>query len=331
MFLRVSGKLVLDVTGVYAEAGTYNGQFYYRRGTNNWYIWFDSFLTLWFISHALGALDGYLWGGPAIVLGTYTPGGPSSGIATVEEYVSWRNNYLQAEWKFDENGTGTIFTDTKAGLFPILCPSPTVTSDYSAAGKFGRALSPNLILPVSPYLRTADIGNTDLVYDEFSIRCYLKIIDVTSMPLVVLRFAGSQYNYHIQISNDRMSFSVFHPSPPGNISQMFSNMHIGFYGDSVWREYLFTFQKQAATPRMRIFIKGIDESDYSSEGSFNESVRTDINSYLCVQGNVGVYVPEYVIDQLQIFNKAMIPEDFIVNELVDQSLIYPGIPQLAGF
>lgn len=103
---------------------------------------------------------------------------------------------------------------------------------------------------------------------------------------------------------------------------------INYYMDNIWREFLFTFKKQVGTPRIRIFINNVDETDYAAEVSYNENTKTG-DGFFGVGDGISEF-EEFVIDRLQIFNKVMVPDDFIGNELVNQSLIYLNIPQLSG-
>lgn len=329
MDLRITGTLVPDATGIYTERGTYNGEFYYGRMDDAYYVWSTGF-DQWVLSTLPGNPSVHSWiKNSANVIGTYDPWLVATGIAT--SYIMTWHDYLQAEWQFDENGAGNTFADSKAGLFPLITPSPTITSDYSVVGKFGRGFCPNKIVAVPPYPRTAELADNELVYNEFSLRFWMQVNPITATSIYIFQRntgGGIRTSYVPFIRYGVGNIGIF-VSHAVNTSFGYSiDKGAGYYEDGVWREYLISFKKQVSTPRIKIFINGIDETDYASEASYDEDVLADVLSRFMIAGTVESDYAEYALDRLQIFNKAMVPNDFIGNELIDENLIYPGLSQL---
>lgn len=85
--MRITGTLSPDATGIYTEAGTYGGSPYFRRGTDSWYLWrhytSDGY---WRITEAVGTSTAGVarWANSSTdPVGTYSPGSPATGTATV--------------------------------------------------------------------------------------------------------------------------------------------------------------------------------------------------------------------------------------------------------
>jgi hypothetical protein len=82
--VTVTGTLNPDATGTYTAAGTYNGRAYYRRGSDNWYLYWFASISNWFISPTLPYVSGDAWyASRQTIPGTFTPGGAATGTATV--------------------------------------------------------------------------------------------------------------------------------------------------------------------------------------------------------------------------------------------------------
>jgi hypothetical protein len=334
MNLRVTGTLVPDATGIYTERGTYNGEPYYESLDDLWFIWWTG--SQWILSTACGNPSVHSWIRNYInVIGDYDPYLVTSGIATVASYIMGWRDYLKAEWEFNEVGSETQLADSKAGLYPIILPGTTVASDYTVAGKFAAGFCPNKIVSVSPYPRTAELALTDLVWNEFSLRFWMKINQIisTSIQLFSRETGGGTLNSYypgLRIDEGDIMLGVGHGGGIASVGYSIDK-GVGYYIDGVWREYLLSFKKQAATPRIKIFINGIDETNYARETSYDLDVYADVYSRFMIAGTVDSDYAEYALDRLQVFDKAMVPADFLGTEIIDQSLIYPGVPQLAGF
>ena len=88
--LTVSGTLNPDVTGTYTVGGMQNGKPYWRRGSDNWFVWWRSAgLTDWRLTSELGnGVTTYRWstyGNPdtSLLNASFNPLGSSTGTATV--------------------------------------------------------------------------------------------------------------------------------------------------------------------------------------------------------------------------------------------------------
>lgn len=78
--------LTPDATGLYFDAGEYNGKRSYQRAPNGWFLWWESAIEQWGIT-ALRGETGVSWWtrvSPNIE-GAYQAGGDAIGEATVTE------------------------------------------------------------------------------------------------------------------------------------------------------------------------------------------------------------------------------------------------------
>lgn len=82
--MHVSGTLDPDTVCTYHKAGDYGGKPYYIRDDGEWFIWWNSSLSIWVISYGTGVVIGPHWrrNDPNIE-GTYVVAGGASGVATV--------------------------------------------------------------------------------------------------------------------------------------------------------------------------------------------------------------------------------------------------------
>lgn len=82
--MHVSGTLDPDVTCTYHKAGAYGGKPYYIRDDGEWYIWWDTGVSIWIISPGTGVVMGPHWrrNDPNIE-GNYVVAGGAAGVATV--------------------------------------------------------------------------------------------------------------------------------------------------------------------------------------------------------------------------------------------------------
>lgn len=111
---RVTGTLTPDATGDYQEAGTHNGQPYYRRGADDWYILWYTLLRGggWGIANALIpplTLPNWARSGDGIV-GEYSPVRDAVGTASVAESTPTPTTYA----------TLTINDGPHAGRYVVL-------------------------------------------------------------------------------------------------------------------------------------------------------------------------------------------------------------------
>ena len=89
--LIVTGTLTPDATGVYEEAGIFNGQPYYQRTDSAYFIWVltfgDPLNYQWLITDTLGVGGMFYWQKWTPTYepptGIYAPGGFAYGTATV--------------------------------------------------------------------------------------------------------------------------------------------------------------------------------------------------------------------------------------------------------
>ncbi len=135
--VTVSGTSNPDVSGTYTFSGTYNGRPYYRRGSDNWYVWYnnDTYLR-YYITSAVGSRTGNIWSNGTqmsspIIPGTYDPNNGATGnpvIANVTASgiyygatsdVTISGNYTQTAGGYfnagpsliTQNGNGTFTAD----------------------------------------------------------------------------------------------------------------------------------------------------------------------------------------------------------------------------
>lgn len=81
---HVSGVLTPDATGNFFEAGTHDGEPYYRRDDNAWFLWWSDFDHEWVISNLLGVYGVDYWNRFDVeIAGDYNPSAHAVGIATV--------------------------------------------------------------------------------------------------------------------------------------------------------------------------------------------------------------------------------------------------------
>lgn len=79
----VSGTLNPDATGEYSDAGIHNGQPYYARDPNTYFLWWWPADSWWVISTALDNVGRPGCWHSAAILGIYTPAWSYTGDATV--------------------------------------------------------------------------------------------------------------------------------------------------------------------------------------------------------------------------------------------------------
>lgn len=82
---EVTGELNPDVTGIYEDAGEYEGKRSYELVGNGWFLWYSED-DWWYITPERGTVTGKYWVrlDPAIE-GDYNPIGTATGIAAVTE------------------------------------------------------------------------------------------------------------------------------------------------------------------------------------------------------------------------------------------------------
>ena len=76
-----------DFTGTYDTAGWHNSQPYAKCTTAESYIWWDTVTEKWILSLILGVVGGSYWISDNGIIGTYSPAGTATGIATVAKGV----------------------------------------------------------------------------------------------------------------------------------------------------------------------------------------------------------------------------------------------------
>lgn len=116
---RVTGGTEAD--GDYSEAGVYNGQPYYRRGSDEWYLSYRfNRVHLWYISSEVGATGDAYWflsSSSVSPVGEYVPQGTATETATVSEVTIPATTYR----------VSAVAGQTLA---------PDATGDYTEAGVF---------------------------------------------------------------------------------------------------------------------------------------------------------------------------------------------------
>ena len=83
----VTGELSPNATGDYDTAGVCGTKNYGYRPSPNFYLWYDPPFDNWLISAVLGVPGNQYWTSDAGIIGTYSPGGIATGVATVAKGV----------------------------------------------------------------------------------------------------------------------------------------------------------------------------------------------------------------------------------------------------
>jgi hypothetical protein len=238
-----------------------------------------------------------------------------------------------AKYLMDENGTGINYVDSVGGYdLQLILPAST-TADFSIAGKIGRAMkSPNNFLADTTYKNFAGGVASPFICNAFTLfgyfNCdgtagafdpYHRIVDHYYM------FGGTTYQIIFQVDLDitgnRLYFRVGHNGSPDSIV-MSVDRGVGFYFDSVWRQFCCSFIKQAGTPRMKLWINGVNES--TGETSYNDDVINPLASdkiFNICNNQIGLGC-----DNIMFLNDVFVPTDFVNgNELLNHAEIWPNI------
>ncbi len=81
----VSGDITPDVVGYFIEAGTHNGETYYKLQDQDWYLWWDG-STDWIVSEAVGTTGARYWNfTDAAAYGEYGNQGTATGNLSVSD------------------------------------------------------------------------------------------------------------------------------------------------------------------------------------------------------------------------------------------------------
>jgi len=75
------------MTGLFDTEGWWDGRPYARNQTFNYFIWFNAVTDKWTIGNLLGTVGTSYWEADAGIIGTYTPMGAATGVATVAKGV----------------------------------------------------------------------------------------------------------------------------------------------------------------------------------------------------------------------------------------------------
>ena len=113
--IHVSGSgLKPDVSGTYAEAGTYNGKPYYKLANQNWFIYFRAQNAIYYLADlkALGGAGTYAWWsrGGTYPTGTYHP---DSGHPSGEPYAESTDDIGFSRIASTSDGTHFTYTGTR--------------------------------------------------------------------------------------------------------------------------------------------------------------------------------------------------------------------------
>jgi hypothetical protein len=274
--VTVSGTLSPDSTGVYTAAGLYNGLPYYRRGTDNYYVWWN--VTRWILSPSVGDSTDPRW---------------RSAIAP-----SIEDTYLPAN--ANAVGNATVANNTSSGTYYVAPRTATLVglakATSTAPGKVGQAMKFN---GVSSYV---DTGLKTNLGQKATVSMWVNFNQLRGVDRDTI--IGSRYYVDNEFSLDQhggvtgyLYFTV------GN--GKYANFIIPNFRAKNWYYVTLVYDsaQSACNDKVKFYVSGSLVNNNSCTGITTESLQTTSNLRIGFGSSYNVFNGS--IDDVRVYNRAL--------------------------